>query len=99
MKSGISLAVSAVTRLGSPHERDYMLELGVWPHKSKHARLWLSLMVTGEGRSDYMRTWSLKLPQVGKHLHRVGEGLINALDNVTDTVRGWLGKHDKTTDI
>lgn len=88
MKSGISLAVSAVTRLGSPNERDYMLELGVWPHKSKHSRLWLSLMVTGEGRSDYMRTWSLKLPQLGKHLSRVDACLTNALY----IVRGWLRK-------
>lgn len=84
MRSGISFSVSAVTRLGSPRERDYMLEVGLWPYRSKHNRLWLSVMVSGEGRSDYLNTWALHLPKPSRLLRKVEQ---------------WWYKRDETENV
>lgn len=86
MSAGISLSVAAVTKLGTQDERQYLLEVGVWPYKSKGSRVWLSLFSTGEGRSDSLRTWGFKLPSV--------EGKLDGLANRIRRLLGW-----ETTDV
>jgi hypothetical protein len=79
MRSGLSVAVSAVTRLGTQYEKDYMLEVGLWPYKSKHSRLWLSVMVSGEGRSDWLKTWGLKLPTIEGKFNEFAQWIVRCI--------------------
>lgn len=77
LKSGVSVAVSGVLGLGTSRERNWVLELGFWPYKSKHSRVWVSWMLSGDGRSDYLKVFGINLPTLRSLLDKLRRRVTN----------------------
>lgn len=61
MTSGFVVSVGYLRGLGSPTERQYSAQAGIWPHVPPRGYLWIRLSRSGESIEDSVKTLGVKV--------------------------------------